>query len=328
MINKFERIIQMLRIREWLFSKIPFMFIPLVLYISSEPSILVKKELLLCVTYFVYIFFFYGFGYAINDYSDREIDKKVGKMNIMGELSNIKSIFILMILVMGCIPFIIVNLKWQTFISIGFVYYWGAAYSIRPFRFKERGIAGLLVSSLAQRTIPLLPLLCISVDIWGVLVLCGILGFFIGLRYILIHQYQDIENDRKSGTSTYISNGNHNIAALVYLCFSVECGLLLLLWFLYTLSALSRIVLIICTIQMLMSFYTVHNLYRKNYFLSYVCVPLEDVYNFYFPLVIAFPLAIQNPIWWIFILLLILISASKMIDKWKIAIFCITHWRN
>ena len=78
----------MLRLGEWLFSKLPFLFLPILICVNDFGSI--KYQLLLCLAYFVYLFTFLGFGYAINDYSDREIDKKIGKTNVMGELSNRK----------------------------------------------------------------------------------------------------------------------------------------------------------------------------------------------------------------------------------------------
>ena len=79
-----QKFFQLIRMKEWMFSKIPFMFIPLFTFCSKQT--LTYDMLLVFACYFVYLAFFFSFGYAINDYSDREIDAIVGKTNIMGEL--------------------------------------------------------------------------------------------------------------------------------------------------------------------------------------------------------------------------------------------------
>ena len=287
-----------------------------------------KYQLLLCLAYFVYLFTFLGFGYAINDYSDREIDKKIGKTNVMGELSNRKCLSILTLLTMGGVPFAVMIFSVPSLLLFVFVYFWGAAYSVRPFRFKEKGVAGLLVSSLAQRTIPLLPLLSISKGYWPIVCICGVSGFLVGLRYILIHQYEDIENDQLTGTNTYVKNHNRSISKMVYTSFVIECVLVVTLELFFIKSVVGYALALLCVVQTFITYHTIQHIYRKKYFLSFICVPFEDMYNFYLPLSSLIGLANKNIIWVLPIAILVIISAKDMINKWKTAIFGVTHWRN
>ena len=282
---------------------------------------------MLCLTYFVYLFTFLGFGYAINDYSDREIDKKVGKTNIMADLPGWKCNIILILLVSGCLPFAIMTRSNLSVSLLLIVYFFGAAYSVEPFRFKEKGVAGLLVSSFAQRAIPLLPLIGILKSYWSAVFVSGAIGFFVGLRYILIHQYEDIENDKLTGVETYALNHESNIATLIYgsLFFEIVLVFFLELFFMsfFVVYALTTL----CIIQSIFAYHTIQHIYQKNYFLSFICVPFEDLYNFYLPLSLLICLSCQNPVWIFHIIMLIVISTKEMKNKLKIAVFGMTHWR-
>ena len=174
----------LVRVNEWLFSKIPSLFVPLLLFYYYEGASGDCTKVLFL--YFIYLMFSFSFGYAVNDYSDREEDAIVGKRNIMGELSETQCSLILLILLCGCIPFgIICNNPVIIPIYI-FVYFWGAAYSIRPFRFKERGALGLFECAIAQRMFPMFPILAYSLKTMRYVILWGSITFFAGpdLRFL------------------------------------------------------------------------------------------------------------------------------------------------
>ena len=316
----------MLRVDEWLFSKLPFLFLPVLIHINDAGPL--EYQLLLCLSYFIYLFTYLGFGYAINDYSDREIDMIVGKTNVMSEFSNRKCIGILTLLILGCVPFAVMTFSIQTLLLLVFVYFWGSAYSVKPFRFKEKGAAGLLVSSLAQRTIPLLPLSGVSESYWPVIGICGSCGFLAGLRYILIHQYEDMENDHITGTKTYVNEHGGGISAMICVSFIIECVLVIVMEIFFIRSAAGCALGALCVVQTFVTYHTVRNIYRKKYFLSYICVPFEDMYNFYLPLSLLIGLACRNVVWLLPVMILFAISFKNMMNKWKIAVFGITHWRN
>lgn len=324
--DKILQIVMMLRMKEWLFSKIPFMFVPLFVHIFACGQYQGVASLGLCLQYFIFIVTFYGFGYAINDFSDKEIDRKVGKKNVMAEIGPVAGIAVLGVLVMGCLPLLAMHFSWEMAGIFAFVYFWGAAYSVRPFRFKERGAAGVLVSSLAQRAIPLLPFLGVDSRAWKSIFLWGLVGFLTGLRYILIHQYEDRENDKKSGTQTFVNSHNGNIAWMIGACLAGEL-LVILAVGIYAKLAVYWVLLAVCLVQSLAAFYTVHSIYQKSYFASFICVPLEDFYNFYLPLAWLLLFVREQPLWAAPLAVLLLVGWKDMYGKWKTAFFGMTHWR-
>lgn len=320
-----KEIIQLIRMKEWLFSKIPFMLLPLLIHMIIKKT--QTNDIFILVSFFIYIFCFYGFGYAINDYSDIEADRLVGKTNIMGKLSYRNRIIVLGILTAGGLQFAIIIHNITAFILLLFVYFMGAVYSVRPFRFKERGIAGVIVSSAAQRSIPFIPLIVISKDVLISVVLCSLTGFLVGMRYILIHQYEDIKNDSLSDTNTYVKERNINISKIIYVSLILELLLIITLEILRIPQPLGMIFCIICILQSLFNFYTVQFLYKKEYFKSFICVPLEDMYNFYMPLSLLIAGICENLLFILPTAILLILTIPNMCSKWKMAVFGITHRR-
>lgn len=106
----------------------------------------------------LFVFLFLAFGYLINDYCDRESDKKAGKDKVIFNLSErtIRISFILVIAgailpvwIYSGFSLAVIGAEAVTFVM-------GASYSMPLFRFKEKGVWGLIVSSFAQRCMPLL----------------------------------------------------------------------------------------------------------------------------------------------------------------------------
>ncbi len=98
-----------------------------------------------------------AFGYLVNNWSDRTIDQLHGKSN---PFSNMRLLWIVGLLTA---TFAFVFLSILPFLSCAWVLpLWVTwfvvmlAYSLKPFRFKERGAWGILVSTLAQWTLPVL----------------------------------------------------------------------------------------------------------------------------------------------------------------------------
>lgn len=309
----------LVRVNEWLFSKIPSLFVPLLLFYYYEGASGDCTKVLFL--YFIYLMFSFSFGYAVNDYSDREEDAIVGKRNIMGELSETQCSLILLILLCGCIPFgIICNNPVIIPIYI-FVYFWGAAYSIRPFRFKERGALGLFECAIAQRMFPMFPILAYSLKTTRYVILWGSITFFAGMRYILIHQVLDLENDRRSGTRTFTTEHENETRYLIYAFFLGETVLLIVTAILaFPLNVVIRFGLLYLVIMGL-TFFTVHYIYHSPWLLSYTAVPYEDLYNFYFPLFLLVAITQKASGAFVAVLILCMIGFHPMLNKWKIMAF-------
>ena len=73
-----KKVIAYLRMEEWLSSKVTMMLGILMyfLYLSNSST---KKSLIDVLIYFLFLGMFLAISYVANDFSDLEIDKKVGK---------------------------------------------------------------------------------------------------------------------------------------------------------------------------------------------------------------------------------------------------------
>ena len=284
-----KSILRFLRVPEWYDSKIPMLLsAPLYFYVLDAPE--PRRAALFLLVFFVFLFTYLAFGYVVNDFSDMEADRRAGKKKLITGISRpwVAAIIALLILA-GAAPLCFFSqFDWKAALILLLNYLLGASYSLKPLRFKERGIAGLIVSSAAQRCTPLLVL----PFLWSIPPLLFIgweaLSFLAGLRYILIHQYKDYEADVSSGVRTFATKHKKASALGVYICFGAEALTTLLLavplalrywWFiaapvLYALLAL-------------LAGYAVRRLMQQPFFLGFTYVPLEDFFNVLLPLTLA-----------------------------------------
>jgi hypothetical protein len=83
------------------------------------------------------------------------------------------------------------------------------AYSVKHIRLKERGFWGVVTDAAYAHLIPeiiLLVLINKFSNQFFVPIFFLLLSFSIGVRDILIHQFKDYENDKKSHTKTFVSS--------------------------------------------------------------------------------------------------------------------------
>lgn len=122
------------------------------------------------------------------------------------------------------------------------------------------------------------------------------LSFFDGLRYILIHQFIDRENDRATGTHTFVSDRQMNIRKwILYLCMAegVCCIFLLVPLF----ARYSVIIISGLAFNFILEFciYEVLNVYaKKDWLVSYDSVPLEALLNIIMPVMFGLCMAKRN----------------------------------
>lgn len=147
---------------------------------------------------------------VINDLTDRDDDIRAGKPNRLAGASLPKTIAMVAIpVVLG----IAVSISWRDDVRLVTAYLaaWLAfsLYSLPPFRFKGRGIAGVLCDACGAHLFPaLVAVLLVGRDVRrdpGVLWLASVSlwSLSLGLRGILWHQLTDRENDRTAGVRTF-----------------------------------------------------------------------------------------------------------------------------
>ncbi len=145
-----------------------------------------------------------SFGYAINSYSDKKVDRLAGKKNTLSDLSSASALFVVSLFPALALVALFTPRPAEDVVilttSISFLLAW--SYSVPPIRLKERGAFGLIAAACAQRVLPAV-IVFRAFGIWNEVSVClCVLGFLIGVRYMVVHQILDLSSDRCSGVNT------------------------------------------------------------------------------------------------------------------------------
>ena len=320
-----KRMFKYLRVEEWLTSKVTLMLgiQLLMLFMEGENYINAIKQL---AVFFMYAAMFLAFSYVSNDLSDIEVDRMAGKKKVIAGLPrSVVYISLSAFFIIGNIGVILLsNRKVLCLILIILTYFFGVSYSALGIRFKEKGVWGLLECSFAQRCMPLFMILCLrSFGRASLLVFAGwmCISFFDGLRYILIHQYIDLENDMKSGVATFISEAGKNYRGAIISLFVAEIVLTILtLYPLWRNEALLLLTVLALYVFFEYTCYVVLDRYAgKDWFVTFDSVPLEAFYNIVFPILTGVCFAKKaGLVMVIYCIIIIVICLRSMIEKAKI----------
>jgi len=189
-------------------------------YLATATGLLPPEKLVAMLPLFVAsIVGIAGFGYFLNDACDIAADRAAGKPNAAAARDPLARAGILLgLLAVGLAPWSLlprnaVNLTLLA-LQVGAL----TLYSARPFRLKERGLAGVLTDTLYGHLLPVAIALSTffpeplgslgsartAGPIFVLLVFVVLLLACKGLRNILLHQLGDRENDRRSGLRTFV----------------------------------------------------------------------------------------------------------------------------
>jgi len=148
------KVAEFIRWRDWGPGKIPFLC-SVLFYIGLANRQFSPTFIIEFVLFTVFAIANAAFGYVVNDWGDRELDALHGKRNAFKDLTYSQGLIALTVLVviafLSGLPFVLrprVPLLW------GLWAFFTCAYSLKPFRLKERGAWGLSVSALAQWSLP------------------------------------------------------------------------------------------------------------------------------------------------------------------------------
>lgn len=285
-----------LRMGEWIDSKVPMMLGILLYFGCLAPQ---EAILLPVLALFLYSAMFLAASYVVNDLSDLEADRLAGKKKVIACLPlGAVWLSLAMMLLIGNLPLLLITehkLLCGTVMLV--TYFFGLAYSMPFLRFKEKGLWGLLECSFAQRCMPLfvLPFVC-RITLWPYL-LWLLVSFLNGLRYILIHQHKDRENDLLSGVRTYVTSGAKHVRGTIACCFALEAilstALLLPLW-----SAFPATLVIGILVELVLEYSTykvLHVYAQKDWLTIFDSVPLDGYDNIIFPLMTAVMAGLRSP---------------------------------
>ncbi len=154
--------------------------------------------------FFLNMFLYLCFAYAVNDWADREADLAAGKHRTFSSLpaGTASAIVIALLLATLAVGYRL-SRSWlyMGVLSTGLLL--GVAYSARPLRLKGRGLLGVMIAPLLGKAIPVC-LACIHYRRFGWYFLFMALAESIKNAIdILFHQIVDCEHDRNSGINTF-----------------------------------------------------------------------------------------------------------------------------
>jgi 4-hydroxybenzoate polyprenyltransferase len=168
---------------------------------------------------------------VINDLTDREDDLAGGKPNRFANRPRWLGVLLAAVTAGAGVVFCIL---WRNdpFLVAIYLCAWAAfsLYSLPPFRFKTRGILGVLCDAGGAHLFPTLVAVLLAFRgaerapdaLW--LASIGTWAFANGVRGILWHQLTDVENDRRAGVRTFASRHSAETAIRIgtYIAFPLE----------------------------------------------------------------------------------------------------------
>lgn len=165
----------------------------------------------------------------INDLTDIEEDKLVGKKNFFAEKSKPLGYFLIFIcLLFGAVVCLFLSkISLLLYLAAWIVF---SFYSIPPFRLKNRGVFGVLADALGAYLFPQIFVISVLSEwfqkdlnlYWFGAV--GVWSMCLGLRGIISHQFTDKKNDEKAGVKTFVRNYSQQFIKklLTWLIFPLE----------------------------------------------------------------------------------------------------------
>lgn len=248
-----NKILLLTRAKDWRLSFVPFIIGCVYLWLWWFQINFSAAAALLFSLSFVTTVGFASLGYFINEFFDKKIDSKVGKINMLGELPALHQAA----LFLGCVALTFLPWIWlpkdlTTLTLIGIEVVLFLIYSLPFPRLKNAPFVSGFIDSGYAYVIPLALsfytyALFASATVPCIIYLLIVLMFLIGFRNITIHHVNDIFKDIRSGTRTLpqaigVDKTNKLIAVLllselfVVIVWSIQITWIKPLFFLWVIS--------------------------------------------------------------------------------------------
>jgi len=302
------------RWQEWYTSKLPYLSVAALFL--APPDTPFQKLLSMLGT----VALLAAFGYAINEVADQDTDLSAGKSN---RAVGLPGYGIGAFLSGTAIAAVGLTFTWAVdpigVALVGGVLVLATAYSLHPFRLKERGILGVIAGAGAQWVVPVFALSMSQPDGWHQLVawLLAALGLAIGVRYMGVHQLIDASADRRATVRTYAATGG-NIQRLIVAALAAEVALLLgVLIISWPLSFPAFIALVPWGIQELIFGSSRGHIFNRLQ--SYDYAPLSEYYFFLLPVALAIGRATFSPHYLVVVFILLILGwcyLQMMVGEW------------
>ena len=168
-----------------------------------------------------------SYGHIINDVYDIEVDRNAGKRNHMARFKPWQRFaFCALTLGLGFAPVLFVSYSPTSLLLIAIEFLLPTIYSIPPIRLKGRGALGLVCDSLGAHMVPCLYVISVLAHVAGnpslihttrsiLFISCtAVWALTLGLIGILIHEFEDRENDLRSGIRTFATDVDFSVVRL------------------------------------------------------------------------------------------------------------------
>ncbi len=308
----------LIRWREWSTSKLPLIFLVFYYLIIINKNF-TSASLLSFFNFVALICLYASLGYMINDFSDRRVDKKVGKQKVITKISPrvakfvLFSIFLLGILV--SLPFWKHN--YIFLILVIAMHILSASYSLPPLRFKEKRWMGIIVVSITQRVFPtFLCFVIFNYFSWDSLLFL-LLYFIVGIRGIIVHQIKDYKNDLKANVKTLITSIGILKGTRYLLMGIIPIEIILLVITLIVVISKIHLLGFFVSDYLLIAYLTGVRI-TKEWLLNSVLVEesfLSSFYSFYLPISFAAIISFLDPKFLIFIFFQLIWSKNILKDE-------------
>lgn len=247
---------------------------------------------------------FAAFGYLTNDWSDVKKDELAGKKNLLSLLGFPTRVFLLVLtLFFALAPWYYLPHTTITVLLFMLEIALFVVYAFPPLRLKERGFAGVFTDALYAHAIPAVFAaytfsLAITVSPFRNFLISLLFTWQLitGIRNILIHQVEDIENDKAGGNRTFVIRaGIENAKRLIrYACIPLEVMLLAALLFLLTRLMDYSFPVIVGVYWVVLLYFNRNGLRGFDNYKTFVYMVLDDFYLECFPLCLLTYLSIHN----------------------------------
>jgi cytochrome P450/4-hydroxybenzoate polyprenyltransferase len=191
----------LVRWRDWSTSKLPTYLVAVFYALTQRPApdagAFAEAAALIAL-----LCLYAAFGHIVNDYADRAADRAAGKAKMIARLDERQALTAVVVPAIGTLLLALAAFGAGTFLLSASAVSVAAIYSLPPVRLKERGFAAWASAAAAQRTLPL-AIVFQALGAWDwVAVLIVLHGTVVGVRFIVLHQILDRDNDRRSGVRT------------------------------------------------------------------------------------------------------------------------------
>lgn len=285
------------RFNEWRDTKLAFFFIFFAIYYPSSNFFQNIYEL---ISGLIFVSVCLSLGHIANNISDISQDLLAGK--IVVNLKIQRAIFIVLIILL-LVYSVHYTVDLTSFLIIIFSFFLGTSYSKKPFRFKERGLLGIIVGGISQRILPLLPIAYywkVVPSVW--LYFCVL--FFISFRQMIVHQIKDYQNDLDSHTNTFVTDIGISTSKIIVSTISIIEMSTLIKW-LIDLSNIFPLVVFLIFLALLACKATQKSTYwQKLSLTSSSRYPLSDFYFLLLPILSC--LFVSPPLTYIYLILVII----------------------